>query len=132
MRELSYVEEEYPPKVIWLGTGSTLEMYLKQKRSSQVNVLVGFLPNNDQLASNKLLVPVKANLNFEKRTWARVKTIGFELGNNLQVKSPTVEHFSTSIHIFKHRLVLDFAFDIVSQKTARFSMSIYNWELNTF
>ncbi|RYF92789.1 MAG: hypothetical protein EOO00_06905, partial [Chitinophagaceae bacterium] len=51
MRELTYVEEEYPSKLLWLGTGSTLEMYLKPKRSSQVNVLVGFLPNNDQLST---------------------------------------------------------------------------------
>jgi hypothetical protein len=32
IRELPYVEEEYPAKLIWLGTGSVLEMYLKQKR----------------------------------------------------------------------------------------------------
>jgi len=37
MRELTYVEEEHPSRLIWLGTGSILEMYLKQKRSSQVN-----------------------------------------------------------------------------------------------
>ena len=66
MRELTYVEEEYPSKLIWLGTGSTLEMYLKQKRSSQVNVLVGFLPNNDQFSSKKLLITGEANPEFEK------------------------------------------------------------------
>ncbi|MEI9809739.1 MAG: POTRA domain-containing protein [Bacteroidota bacterium] len=65
MRELTYVEEEHPSRLIWLGTGSILEMYLKQKRSSQVNVLIGFLPNTDQLSSKKLLVTGEANINLK-------------------------------------------------------------------
>ncbi len=56
MRELTYVEEEKPADLTRLGNGSVLNMYLKQKRSSQVNVLIGFLPNNDQLSSKKLLI----------------------------------------------------------------------------
>ena len=110
MRELSYVEEEYPPKVIWLGTGSTLEMYLKQKRSSQVNVLVGFLPNNDQLASNKLLVTGEANLNLKNELGAG-ETIGLNW-QQLQVKSPRLSIFYQHPYIFKTPVGLDFAFDM--------------------
>ena len=110
MRELTYVEEEYPPKLIWLGTGSTLEMYLKQKRSSQVNVLVGFLPNNDQLASNKLLVTGEANLNLKNELGAG-ETIGLNW-QQLQVKSPRLSIFYQHPYIFNTPVGLDFAFDM--------------------
>jgi len=110
MRELSYVEEEYPPKLIWLGTGSTLEMYLKQRRSSQVNVLVGFLPNNDQLASNKLLVTGEANLNLKNELGAG-ETIGLNW-QQLQVKSPRLSIFYQHPYIFNSPVGLDFAFDM--------------------
>ena len=110
MRELSYLEEEYPSKLIWLGTGSTLEMYLKQKRSSQVNVLVGFLPNNDQLASNKLLVTGEANLNL-KNEFGAGETIGLNW-QQLQVKSPRLSIVYQHPYIFKSPVGLDFAFDM--------------------
>ena len=110
MRELSYVEEEYPAKLIWLGTGSTLEMYLKQKRSSQVNVLVGFLPNNDQLASNKLLITGEANLNLKNELGAG-ETIGLNW-QQLQVKSPRLSIFYQHPYIFNSPVGLDFAFDM--------------------
>jgi len=75
MKELTYVEEEHPAKLIWLGTGSILEMYLKQRRASQVNVLVGFLPNNDQLSSKKMLITGEANIRL-KNAFGNGETIG--------------------------------------------------------
>ena len=44
IQELTYIEEEKPFDLTMLGTGSVLNVYLKQKKSSQVNVLIGFLP----------------------------------------------------------------------------------------
>ena len=110
MRELTYVEEEYPAKLIWLGTGSILEMYLKQKRSSQVNVLVGFLPNNDQFASNKLLITGEANLNLKNALGAG-ETIGLNW-QQLQVKSPRLNIVYQHPYIFNSPVGLDFAFDM--------------------
>ena len=55
LNELVYVEQEQPFNITMLGTGSVLNLYLRQKKSSQVNILIGFLPNNDQLSSKKLL-----------------------------------------------------------------------------
>src|SRR5690606_36640104 len=37
IRELPYVEEEQPSKLVWLNSGSVVELYLKQRKSSQVN-----------------------------------------------------------------------------------------------
>ncbi len=110
MRELAYVEEEYPSKLVWLGTGSTLEMYLKPKRSSQVNVLVGFLPNNDQLSSKKILITGEANLNLKNALGAG-ETIGLNW-QQLQVKSPRLNIIYQHPYLFNTPIGLDFAFDM--------------------
>lgn len=110
MRELTYVEEEHPSRLIWLGTGSILEMYLKQKRSSQVNVLIGFLPNTDQLSSKKLLVTGEANINLKNALGAG-ETIGFNW-QQLQVKSPRLNMIYQHPYLFHSSVGLDLAFDM--------------------
>lgn len=110
IRELSYVEEEYPSKLIWLGTGSIIELYLKQKRSSQVNVLIGFLPNTDQLSSKKLLITGEANLNLKNALGAG-ETIGLNW-QQLQVKSPRLNIIYQHPYLFKTQVGLDFAFNM--------------------
>lgn len=110
MRELPYVEEEHPAKLVWLGTGSILEMYLKSKRSSQVNVLIGFLPNTDQLSSKKLLVTGEANINL-KNALGGGETIGFNW-QQLQVKSPRLNIVFQYPYLFKSPVGLDFSFDM--------------------
>lgn len=110
MRELSYVEEEFPAKLVWLNSGSFLEMYLKQKQSSQVNVLVGFLPNNDQLSSKKLLVTGEANL-LLRNALGVGETIGLNW-QQLQVKSPRLNIIYRHPYLFSTPIGLDFAFDM--------------------
>lgn len=110
MRELTYVEEQYPAKLVWLGTGSILEMYLKPKKSSQVNVLIGFLPNTDQLSSKKLLVTGEANLNLKNALGAG-ETIGLNW-QQLQVKSPRLNIAFQYPYLFKTPVGLDFSFNM--------------------
>ncbi|MEO8403532.1 MAG: POTRA domain-containing protein [Chitinophagaceae bacterium] len=110
MRELTYIEEQYPAKLVWLGTGSILEMYLKQKKSSQVNVLIGFLPNNDQLSSKKLLITGEANLNLKNALGAG-ETIGLNW-QQLQVKSPRLNIIYQHPYIFNGPVGLDFSFNM--------------------
>ncbi|MEI9946775.1 MAG: POTRA domain-containing protein [Chitinophagaceae bacterium] len=110
MRELPYVEEEYPSKLIWLGSGSVVEMYLKQKRSSQVNVLIGFLPNTDQLSSKKLLITGEANLELKNALGAG-ETIGLNW-QQLQVKSPRLNIIYQHPYLFNTPVGLDFSFNM--------------------
>lgn len=110
MRELRYVEEEYPSRLVWLGTGSVLEMYLKPKKSSQVNVLVGFLPNNDQLSSKKILITGEANLHLKNALGAG-ETIGLNW-QQLQVRSPRLNIVYQHPYLFNTPVGLDFAFDM--------------------
>jgi outer membrane protein assembly factor BamA len=110
MRDLPYVEEERPSKLVWLGSGSILEMYLKQKRSSQVNILVGFLPNNDQLSTKKILITGEANINLKNALGAG-ETIGLNW-QQLQVKSPRLNIIYQHPYLFNTPIGLNFAFDM--------------------
>ena len=83
--ELVYVEQEQPFNITMLGTGSVVNLYLKQKKSSQINILIGFLPNNDQLSSKKLLITGEGNLNL-KNALGGGETIGLNF-QALQVQS---------------------------------------------
>ncbi len=110
IRELTYVEEERPADLTRLGTGSVLNMYLKQKKSSQINILIGFLPNNNQLASKKLLITGEGNLNL-KNALGSGETIGFNF-QALQVESQRLNFVYQHPYLFQSPLGLDFSFDI--------------------
>ncbi|HVG40620.1 MAG TPA: POTRA domain-containing protein, partial [Chitinophagaceae bacterium] len=62
LASLNYIQEERPSNVTLLGSGSVLNLYLKNRKSSQVNGLIGFLPNADALAKKKLLITGELNV----------------------------------------------------------------------
>lgn len=110
IRDLPYIEEEQPANLTRLGSGSVLNLYLRPKRSSQVNVLFGFLPNNDQLSSKKLLLTGEANINL-KNAFGSGETIGVNW-QQLQVKSPRLNLAFQYPYMFNSPIGLDFAFDM--------------------
>ncbi len=110
IRELTYVEEEYPPRLVWMSSGSVVDLYLKQKRSSQISLIVGFLPNNDQLSSKKLLVTGEGNLNLKNALGAG-ETIGL-VWQQLQVRSQRLNIIYQHPYLFRSPIGLDFAFDM--------------------
>ena len=116
MRELTYIEEEKPFDLSMLATGAVLNMYLKQKRSSQVNVLVGFLPNNDQLSSRKLLLTGEANI-LLKNALGSGETIGLNW-QQIQVRSPRLNLLFNYPYLFRSPLGVDFNFDILRKDSS--------------
>jgi len=110
MLELPYVEEEKPLDISMLPTGSVLNLYLKQKRSSQVNFLFGFLPNSDQLSNKKLLITGEGNL-LLKNSLGAGETIGLSY-QKLQVRSQRLNLMYQHPYLFNSPVGLDFAFDM--------------------
>jgi len=110
MRELPYVEEEKPFDISMLPTGSVLNLYLKQKRSSQVNFLFGFLPNSDQLSNKKLLITGEGNL-LLKNSLGAGETIGLSY-QKLQVRSSRLNLMYQHPYLFNSPVGLDFSFDM--------------------
>ena len=114
--ELPYVQEEHSWSLTLLGTGSILNLYLKPKKSSQIDVLVGFLPNNNQLTSNKLLVTGEATVNLKNPFGA-----GESLGLNwqqLQVKSPRLNLYFQQPYLFKSPFGLNVLFDLFKKDSS--------------
>lgn len=110
IRELMYVEEEKPADLTMLGTGSVLNLYLKQKKSSQVNILIGFLPNNNQLASKKMLITGEGYLNL-RNAFGAGETIGLNF-QALQVESQRLNLLYQHPYFLHSRIGLDGLFDI--------------------
>jgi outer membrane protein assembly factor BamA len=89
LNDLAYVQEQQPWNLTLLGTGSILNVYLAPKRSSQINVLVGFLPASTQTEDNKLQVTGEANINL-RNSLGNGESIGINW-QQIQVKSPRLD-----------------------------------------
>ena len=110
LSELTYVVEEKPSDITLLGTGSVLNLYLKGKKNSQVNALVGFLPNTDQSASKKFLLSGEANI-LLRNALSAGETIGLNW-QQLQLKSPRLNLLYEHPYVFRSPVGLSFNFDM--------------------
>lgn len=108
--ELPFVQESQPSNLSLLGTGSVLNLYLKQRKSSQVNALIGFLPNSDQSATKKLLITGDINIHL-RNAFGSGESIGLNW-QQLQVKSPKLNIFYQHPYLFNSPVGLDFSFDM--------------------
>ena len=120
--ELNYVEEERPSDVAMLPTGSVLNLYLKPKQSSQVNILFGILPNNDQFTNKKLLITGEGNLNLKNALGAG-ETIGLSY-QRLQVRSQRLNIFYQHPYLFNSPMGLDFAFDMYRRDSVYLNVNL--------
>jgi len=122
IKELSFLEEEQPSNMSLLGTGSVLNLYLKQRRSSQVNALIGFLPNNDQLSSKKLLITGEANV-YLQNAFGGGEALGLNW-QQLQVKSPRLNIFYRHPYLFNSPLGVDFSFDMLRKDSSYLNINL--------
>lgn len=110
LRELPYLEEEQPFRLSLLSTGALLDLYLKPRKSSQINLLVGFLPNNNQLASRKMLITGEGLLNLRNALGAG-ETIGLSF-QALQVESQRLNLLYNHPFLFRSPVGLDFQLEM--------------------
>ncbi|HYF33474.1 MAG TPA: hypothetical protein VD993_20255 [Chitinophagaceae bacterium] len=114
--ELPYVQEQQPWNITMLGTGCIVNLYLKPKKSSEVNVLVGFLPSNQQLVNNKLLVTGEANVNLRNALGnGETAEINWE---QLQVKSPRLHLGYQHPYIFRSNFGINTSFDLFKKDSS--------------
>jgi len=127
IRELPYLEEKQHWDLNMLGTGSVLNLYLQQKRSSQVNFLIGFLPGDVQ--TGKLQVTADVNLNL-KNALGSGESILFNW-QQLQKQSPRLNLGYQHPYIFNSAFGVDLAFDLLKKDSAYLQLNtqvgfIYN------
>ncbi len=112
--ELPYIEQIQSPDLTMLGSGSVLNLYLNNKRSSQVNFLVGFLPANT--TNGKLQVTGDVNLNL-KNAFGTGETLLFNW-QQLQLKSPRLNLGYQKPYLFRTAFGVDFAFELFKKDSA--------------
>jgi outer membrane protein assembly factor BamA len=114
--ELPFVQEERPWNLNMLGTGSILNLYLKPKKSSQIDALVGFMPNNDQLESGKLLVTGQATVVL-RNPFGNGESLGLEW-QQLQQKSPRLNVSFQQPYIFHSPYGVNLAFSLYKKDSS--------------
>jgi len=119
--ELPYLEQRQPWDLTMLGTGSVLNLYLLPKKSSQVNVLVGFLPANqvtngyDQVRT-KLLFTGEATINL-KNALGNGELIGLDW-QQLQQKSPKLNLQYQQPYLFGSPFGITTSFDLYKKDSS--------------
>lgn len=113
--ELPYLKETRKWDLTMLGTGSTLNLYLDPKKSSQINVLVGFLPDNTQL-NGKMLLTGEADVHLQNALGAGETIIAN--WQQVQIKSPRLKLAYQHPYIFRSNFGLDFSFDLFKKDSS--------------
>lgn len=119
LKELPFLQEATPWTITMLGSGSILNLYLMPKPSSQVNVLIGFLPSNQPNKKSQLTADVHLDLNN-----------AFSHGENillnwqqLQPQSPRLNLGYKQPFIFNSKFGIDGAFDLLKQDSLYLQLS---------
>jgi len=114
MQELPYLTPVQPSDLTMLGAGSVLNLYVKPKRSSQINFLVGFLPASGE--SGKLQLTGDVNLDL-KNVFGSGEAILLKW-QQLQQKSPRLNIGFNQPYIFNTAFGFDFLFDLFKKDSS--------------
>ncbi|MEP7318708.1 MAG: hypothetical protein ABI921_08195 [Panacibacter sp.] len=109
LSELPFLLQTQPYSISMLNTGAVLKFYLQNRKSNQVNVLVGFQPSNEQVGG-KLLLTGEANLNL-RNAFANGETIGINW-QQLQVKSPRLNLVFQRPYLFHSPIGVNVNFEL--------------------
>jgi outer membrane protein assembly factor BamA len=115
IQELPFLTESKKWDLTMLGTGSTVNLYLESKKSSQVNLLVGFLPDNAQ-KGGKLLLTGEANVNL-RNALGGGETIAANW-QQLQVQSPRLNLAFQQPYLFHSPFGFDFNFNLFKKDSS--------------
>ena len=111
--ELPYIQEQQPWKLMLLGTGSVLDLYLKPKKSSQIDALVGFLPSpntNGVNTSSKLLITGQATINLKNALGnGEAMSLSWQ---QLQPKTPRFDISYMQPYLFKSPFGINTSFSL--------------------
>ncbi|ANH79898.1 hypothetical protein A8C56_01920 [Niabella ginsenosidivorans] len=118
LKKLNYIEETHDPQFYWGSTGGVVELFLEQRKSNQVNFIIGFLPNantgNGQ--SNKLAITGEGLLNL-KNALGGGETIGL-LWQKLAASSQQLNVAFQQPYLFRSLFGLDFGLNMLKRDSS--------------
>jgi outer membrane protein assembly factor BamA len=114
IRELPFLQQQQSWDVLMLGTGATVNLYLEPKRSSQVNVLIGFVPANTVTGKAQITADVHLDL---KNALGNGESILLNW-QQLQPQSPRLNLGFSKPYIFNSNFGIDFSFDLYKKDSS--------------
>lgn len=120
--ELPYVQEQQPWSLTMLAEGSVINLYLKPKKSSQINALVGFLPSSDPTLGNKILVTGEATIDLQNAL-GNGETMSLNW-QQLQQGSPRLDLLFQQPYIFNSPFGLNATFDLYKQDSSYINVNL--------
>ncbi|MDE3185720.1 MAG: hypothetical protein KGM16_20090 [Bacteroidota bacterium] len=114
LQQLSFLQEQQSWDVTMLGTGATLNLYLEPKRSSQINVLVGFVPANTITGKAQVTADVHLDL---KNSFGSGENILLNW-QQLQPQSPRLNLGYSLPYIFDSNFGFHFSFDLLKKDSS--------------
>ncbi|MFP5041508.1 BamA/TamA family outer membrane protein [Parasediminibacterium sp. JCM 36343] len=115
LKQLPYLQQSKDWDMTMLASSYLVNLYLQPKRSNQINVLVGFLPANQQNGGN-LLFTGEATVNL-KNPFGAGETIGLNW-QQLQAASPRLNVIYQQPYLFNSPYGVDFSFDLYKKDSA--------------
>ena len=114
IHQLPFLQEQQGWDISMLGTGATLNLYLEPKRSSQINVLIGFAPANTITGKAQITADVHLDL---KNSLGNGENILVNW-QQLQPQSPRLNLAFTQPYIFNSNLGIDLSFDLLKRDSS--------------
>ena len=114
IQQLPFLQEQQAWNISMLGTGATLNLYLEPKRSSQINVLIGFVPANT--ISGKAQITADVHLDL-KNYWGKGENILLNW-QQLQPQSPRLNLGFSQPYIFNSNFGIDLSFDLLKRDSS--------------
>jgi outer membrane protein assembly factor BamA len=114
IKMLPFVEQQIGSDIQLLGTGSVLNLYLKKRKTSQFDCLIGLLPANSQSNKTQLTGDIKLNL---KNSFGRGETILLNW-QQLQIQSPRLNIGYEQPYIFHSSFGIALGFDLFKKDSS--------------
>ena len=114
LKNLPYLTEINPWNLSMLGSGGILNLYLQPKKSSRVDVLVGFLPGNDITGKTQITADVNLDLKNALGSGENI-LVNWQ---QLQPQSPKLKLGYAHPFIFNTKFGTDFAFSLLKRDSA--------------
>ena len=119
IKNLAYLQESNPWNLTMLGTGAILNLYLEPKKSSRVDVLVGFLPGNEITGKTQITADVNLDLKNALGSGENI-LVNWQ---QLQPQSPRLKLGYSQPYILNSKFGIDFSFDLLKRDSAYLQIS---------
>ena len=113
--QLGFIQESKPWDLTLYGTGSVLNLYIEPRKSSQISLLAGLMPSNNQLRG-KLLLTGEADMQL-RNSFGGGEMIALSW-QQIQVQSPRLQIGFQKPYLFNTNAGVDFQFNLLKKDSS--------------